>query len=123
MTKASISAVPRPSTSPTSILHPAAARTGGNALRVEALRRRFDSIDAVDGLSFEINEGEVFGLLGPNGAGKTTTISVIATRLRPTSGDALIFGNSVRNDVAAVRRMIGVVPQEISLYPKLTAVE
>jgi ABC-2 type transport system ATP-binding protein len=121
MTTATIrSAVPRPATS---ILHPVAARTGGIALRVEALHKRFDAIEAVAGLSFEINEGEVFGLLGPNGAGKTTTISAIATRLRPTSGDALIFGNSVRTDVAAVRRVIGVVPQEISLYPKLTAVE
>jgi len=123
MTTATISAVPRPSASPTSILHPAAARTGGVALRIDALRKRFDAIEAVAGLSFEINEGEVFGLLGPNGAGKTTTLSVIATRLRPTSGDARIFGYSVRTDVAAVRGMIGVVPQEISLYPKLTALE
>lgn len=92
-------------------------------MRVDALRKRYDAIEAVAGLSFEIHTGEVFGLLGPNGAGKTTTISVLATQLRPTSGDALVFGHSVRHDVAAVRRMIGVVPQEISLYPKLTAAE
>jgi ABC-2 type transport system ATP-binding protein len=92
-------------------------------LRVQALRKCYGAIEAVAGLSFEINGGEVFGLLGPNGAGKTTTISVIATQLRPTAGDALVFGHSVRTDVAAVRRMIGVVPQDIALYPKLTAVE
>jgi ABC-2 type transport system ATP-binding protein len=93
------------------------------ALRLEGLRKRYGTIEAVAGLSFEIHAGEVFGLLGPNGAGKTTTISVIATQLRPTSGDAIVFGHSVRHNVAEVRRMIGVVPQEISLYPKLTAAE
>ncbi|MFQ5666159.1 MAG: ABC transporter ATP-binding protein [Candidatus Binatia bacterium] len=75
------------------------------------------------GLSLDVNAGEVFGLLGPNGAGKTTTISVVATQLRPTSGDAFVFGHSVCHDVTAVRRMIGVVPQDIALYPKLTAAE
>ena len=93
------------------------------ALRIDALRKRYGVIEAVAGLSFEIQAGEIFGLLGPNGAGKTTTISVVATQLRPTSGDAMVFGHSVRTDVAAVRRMIGVVPQEIALYPMLTAAE
>ncbi len=92
-------------------------------MRVEGLRKRYGAIEAVAGIGFEIHEGEVFGLLGPNGAGKTTTISVIATQLRPSSGDAVVFGHSVRRDVSAVRRMIGVVPQEIALYPKLTAAE
>jgi ABC-2 type transport system ATP-binding protein len=90
---------------------------------VQGLRRSFGRIQAVSDLSFDIRAGEVFGLLGPNGAGKTTTISVLATQLRPSAGDALFYGHSVRNDVKAVRRMIGVVPQEISLYPQLTAVE
>jgi ABC-2 type transport system ATP-binding protein len=120
MTTANVSAVPSPVPP---ILHPAPARTGDVALRVEALRKRYDTIEAVAGLSFEIHAGEIFGLLGPNGAGKTTTISVIATMLRPTAGDAMVFGHSVRHDVAAVRRMIGVVPQEVALYPKLTAAE
>lgn len=93
------------------------------ALRVNDLRKSYDDFEAVRGLSFEIQPGEVFGLLGPNGAGKTTTISVIATQLLPSSGDALVFGRSVKDDVNAVRRSIGVVPQEISLYPKLTAAE
>ena len=92
-------------------------------MHVQDLHKRYTTVEAVAGLSFDIDEGEVFGLLGPNGAGKTTTISVIATRLRPTSGDAMVFGRSVRTDVTAVRQMIGVVPQDLSLYPKLTAVE
>jgi ABC-2 type transport system ATP-binding protein len=120
MTTANVSAESQPEPP---ILHPAPARTGEVALRVEALRKRYDAIEAVAGLSFEIRAGEIFGLLGPNGAGKTTTISVIATMLRPTAGDATVFGHSVRRDVAVVRRMIGVVPQEIALYPKLTAAE
>ncbi len=122
MSTANISAVFHP-VSPPPILHPAPARTGEVALRVEALRKSYGSIEAVAGLSFEIHAGEVFGLLGPNGAGKTTTISVLATQLRPTSGDAVVFGHSVRQEVAVVRRLIGVVPQDISLYPKLTAAE
>jgi ABC-2 type transport system ATP-binding protein len=98
-------------------------RNAPAALRVDALRKRYGTIEAVAGLSFEIKPGEVFGLLGPNGAGKTTTISVVATQLRPTSGDAAVFGHSVRTAVGAVRRMIGVVPQDIALYPMLTAAE
>ena len=93
------------------------------AVRVEALRKQYAKVEAVAGLSFEIGAGETFGLLGPNGAGKTTTISVIATRLKPSAGDAVVFGHSVSTDVAAVRQMIGFAPQELSLYPKLTALE
>jgi len=120
MSTATVSAVPP---SPAPMRQPVAAENRPPAVRVDSLRKRYATIEAVAGISFEIQEGEVFGLLGPNGAGKTTIISVIATRLRPTSGDAIVFNRSVRTDVAAVRRMIGVVPQEISLYPKLTAVE
>jgi ABC-2 type transport system ATP-binding protein len=122
MTTATVSAVPsRPAS--TAMLEPTTTSPGTPAVRVDALRKRYGKLEAVAGLSFEIREGEVFGLLGPNGAGKTTTISVIATRLRPTAGDAMVFGHSVRTEVAAVRSMIGVVPQELSLYPKLTAAE
>src|SRR5512143_672655 len=109
MSTSNVSVVPRSSVPPAPILHPAAERTGPAALRVEALHKRYGRIEAVAGISFEINAGEVFGLLGPNGAGKTTTISVVATQLRPTSGDAAVFGHSVRRDVSAVRTMIGVV--------------
>ena len=75
------------------------------------------------GVSLEIREGEIFGLLGPNGAGKTTLLSMISTRIRPTSGDAWVFGKHVVHDVNAARRLLNVAPQEEALYPSLTAEE
>jgi ABC-2 type transport system ATP-binding protein len=77
----------------------------------------------VDGLDATVKVGEAFGLLGPNGAGKTTTLSVLCTLLRPTSGTAAVGGHDVRRDPKAIRRLIGLVPQEIALYPRLTARE
>jgi ABC-2 type transport system ATP-binding protein len=76
---------------------------------------------AVDGVSFRIQEGEVFSLLGPNGAGKTTTISMLSCLLRPSDGDALVAGHSVTREPMAVKTAIGVVPQEIALYDRLSA--
>ncbi|MDQ7840841.1 MAG: ABC transporter ATP-binding protein [bacterium] len=87
------------------------------------LVKHYDGHAAVRGVSFEVRGGEAFGLLGPNGAGKTTTIGMLACLLEPTSGDASIAGSSIRRDPMAVRRAIGVVPQEIALYPTLTARE
>jgi ABC-2 type transport system ATP-binding protein len=81
------------------------------------------ALPAVDGVSFSIEQGEVFSLLGPNGAGKTTTISVLSCLLTPTSGDARVGGNSVRTDPMGVKRLLGVVPQEVALYMTLTATE
>ncbi len=92
-------------------------------VEVRGLLKRFGDFVAVDGVSFEIRRGSVFGLLGPNGAGKTTTISMISCLLAPDEGDVLVDGHSVRGDSAAVRRVLGVVPQEIALYPTLTAAE
>jgi ABC-2 type transport system ATP-binding protein len=92
-------------------------------LKVDGLKKRYRSIEAVAGLSFEIRAGEIFGLLGPNGAGKTTTISILATARKPSGGDATLLGHSISREPDVVRRMIGVVPQEISLYPMLTAQE
>ena len=80
-------------------------------------------VKAVDGISFEIRRGEIFGLLGPNGAGKTTTINVLCTYTEPTSGEVLVDGHSVAAEPEAVKRAIGVVPQDIALYPALSAVE
>ncbi len=93
------------------------------AVRVEGLCKSYDAIQAVRGISFEIHKGEVLGLLGPNGAGKTSTISMLSTQLRPSAGDATVLGHSVASDRLAVRRQIGVVPQDLALYPKLTAAE
>lgn len=119
---ASASQVPAPMTS----VNPpvgSTAQEGEVAVAVRHLRKAYGSTVAVHDLSFEIHTGEVFGLLGPNGAGKTTTISMIATQLRPTGGDAFVFGHSVQRDTQRVRRLIGLVPQEVSLYPQLSARE
>lgn len=93
------------------------------ALVTKNLRRSYDGREAVRGISLEVNEGEIFGLLGPNGAGKTTTLSMISTRIWPTSGDAWVFGKHVVRDVHAARRLLNVAPQEEALYPDLTGQE
>ena len=90
-------------------------------IQVHDLVKKFGSLRAVDGVSFNVQRGELFGLLGPNGAGKTTTINVLATLLRPDGGQVLIDGHDVARDPGAVRDLIGIVPQEIALYTDLTA--
>jgi len=90
-------------------------------VEVEDLRKQYGSITAVDGVSFEIQEGEVFSLLGPNGAGKSTSIGMLTALIEPSGGDARINGVSVRGRSAALRRLFGVVPQEIALYDELSA--
>ena len=92
-------------------------------LEVQKLVKKYGSFTAVKGISFDIQEGEIFSLLGPNGAGKTTTISVLSTLYAPTKGDAVIAGHSVTKDPMAVKQVIGVVPQELALYDDLTARE
>ena len=92
-------------------------------LIADDLHKSFGRLAAVRGLSFGIQRGEVFSLLGPNGAGKTTTISMLSGLVTPTSGDATIAGHSIRRDPQAVKRAIGVVPQEIALYRPLSARE
>ncbi|PKL64729.1 MAG: ABC transporter ATP-binding protein [Methanomicrobiales archaeon HGW-Methanomicrobiales-3] len=93
------------------------------ALQIRNLTRRFDTLVAVDNISFEIRQGEVFGLLGPNGAGKTTTLSMLATMLVPTSGSATVNGIDIGADPDGVRRSIGIVFQDQSLDEELTAAE
>jgi ABC-2 type transport system ATP-binding protein len=85
------------------------------------LRKQFDRLEAVRGVSFTILCGEIFSLLGPNGAGKTTTINMLSCLIEPTSGSAEIAGFQVPGDSLQVRRAIGIVPQEIALYDALTA--
>ncbi len=95
-------------------------------VEVDLLRKQFDppkGTVAVDDLSFSIKQGEIYSLLGPNGAGKTTTISILSGLLRPTGGDARVGGHSILKDSASVKGLLGVVPQDIALYPDLTARE
>jgi ABC-2 type transport system ATP-binding protein len=92
-------------------------------LEVQNLVKKFGDLTAVDGISFDIQAGEIFSLLGPNGAGKTTTISMLSCLIEPTSGDAIIDGHSVTRETLEVKRIIGVVPQEIALYEELSARE
>jgi ABC-2 type transport system ATP-binding protein len=95
----------------------------GIAIQVENLEKNFGEIAAVRGVSFEVKEGEIFSLLGPNGAGKSTTISMLSCLLQPTKGDAFIQGHSIRSDSQGVKNCLGVVPQDIALYPDLSARE
>ena len=81
------------------------------AIEVEDLFKSYGPVDAVRGISFRVEEGEVFALLGPNGAGKTTLIGILTTRVRITAGEALVSGVNVTTDPSGVRRRIGVVPQ------------
>ena len=92
-------------------------------IELQKLARSFGTTVAVKGVTFEIGDGELFSLLGPNGAGKTTTISMLSCLIPPTSGDARVAGHSIVTESLAVRRLIGVVPQEIALYDTLSARE
>ena len=92
-------------------------------LTAENLHKSFNGHKAVNGVSFTIYEGEIFGLLGPNGAGKTTTIRILSTVLEPDRGDVSIGGHSIRHNDDAVRRLIGVCPQELALYADLSALD
>jgi len=92
-------------------------------LAAHDLHKSYDDVEAVRGISFDIQHGEIFSLLGPNGAGKTTTISMLSCLLAPSKGEAEVDGHSVTNDADDVKQSIGVVPQEIALYPTLSARE
>jgi ABC-2 type transport system ATP-binding protein len=95
----------------------------GYAIEVNGLRKAFGSLQAVRGVSFQARAGEVLSLLGPNGAGKSTTIAMLAGLLHPDDGDACIEGHSIRNEGPAAKAALGVVPQDIALYPDLSARE
>jgi len=93
------------------------------AVEVGDLTKRFDNLTAVDGISFSITQGEVFGLLGPNGAGKTTTINMLTGLARPDSGTIRIGGVDCTTDPKAAQHLTGVVPDESNLYPELSGFE
>jgi ABC-2 type transport system ATP-binding protein len=95
----------------------------GKAIQVQDLHKNFGDVYAVQGVSFDVQAGEIFSLLGPNGAGKSTIISMLSCLLEPTQGDALVMGHSILREQMAVKAAIGVVPQEVALYEDLSARE
>jgi ABC-2 type transport system ATP-binding protein len=99
--------------------------TDGRPVEVEVnhLVKRFGKHEAVRDVSFTIGKGEIFGLLGPNGAGKSTTINMMCGYIEPDSGNTLINGISIQKEPRKVKRVLGVVPQEIALYKDLNALE
>ena len=94
-----------------------------HALVVTGLTKRFGDFTAVDGITFTVERGEIFGFLGPNGAGKTTTIRMLLGLLRPTAGHAAVLGYDVERESELVRRHIGYMSQRFSLYQDLTVIE
>src|SRR5579863_10553883 len=94
---------------------------GTLAIEVKDLCKSFGSFRAVDHLSLEVRQGEIFGLLGPNGSGKTTTINMISGLSVPTSGEVRVLGYDVRHQTRQVRQILGAVPQETALYEELSA--
>ncbi len=93
-----------------------------NALSIKDLRKRYNSgLEALNGITLDVKEGEFFGLLGPNGAGKTTTIGIITSLVTKTDGTVTVFGIDIDVDFSAAKRMIGVVPQEFnfSIFEKV----
>jgi ABC-2 type transport system ATP-binding protein len=93
------------------------------AIEVLKLHKSFGETKAVQGVDFNVQQGEIYSLLGPNGAGKTTTISMLSCLLRPDEGDARVMGHSIKDNQMGVKSVLGVVPQEIALYEDLTARE
>jgi ABC-2 type transport system ATP-binding protein len=90
-------------------------------LVVQNLQKSFKDLKAVDGVSFSIEKGEIFGLLGPNGAGKTTTIRILSTIIPAEKGNVTIGGFSIKSNPDNVRGLIGICPQELALYPDMSA--
>ncbi|GAH25264.1 unnamed protein product [marine sediment metagenome] len=93
------------------------------AIETHGLKKYFGDIHAVDGIDLKIPKGYLYGVLGPNGAGKTTTIRMLSTILYPTDGEATVLGFNLRKEASEIRKRIGVCPQELVIYPRLTARE
>lgn len=94
-----------------------------NAIEIVSLTKRYKDVVATDGLTLNIEEGELFSLLGVNGAGKTTTIKMLSCLTEPTEGDAYLLGKSIRRDSSEVKSLIAVSPQETAIAPGLSARE
>ena len=93
------------------------------AVEVNGLVKTFGEVRALDGLSFSVNKGEIYGLIGPNGAGKTTALRIAATLLLPTAGSVKVFGHDVADEASEVRRLISYLPEEAGAYKNLSGKE
>ncbi|NPA47466.1 MAG: ABC transporter ATP-binding protein [Thermococci archaeon] len=96
---------------------------GEKAVEVVELRKDYGKRAALRGISFNVRKGEVFGVIGPNGAGKSTTLKILATLLKPTSGEARVFGMDVVDNASRVRRVISYLPEEAGAYKNLKGIE
>jgi ABC-2 type transport system ATP-binding protein len=92
-------------------------------IEAKGIKKYYKKVRAVDGIDLEVRQGEILGILGPNGAGKSTAISVISSLIRPDEGDVFFKGESILKNPAAIRQVMGIVPQEVALYPDLSAAE
>ena len=90
-------------------------------IRLDGLTRKFNGLTAVDGLTFDVKEGEIFGLLGPNGAGKTTTVRMLSCLIGATAGKAFVGGYEVGKDAIKIREIVGLLPESPGLYGELSA--
>ena len=114
---------PRPPDAAVTLQAVASQRGDAAAIAAEGLTKRFGGLTAVNGVSFTVDPGEIFGFLGPNGAGKTTAIKMLTGLLRPTAGTARVAGYDVSRQAAQIKRTIGYMSQRFSLYPDLTVAE
>jgi ABC-2 type transport system ATP-binding protein len=94
---------------------------GASMIKIINLRKTYDTVVAVENISLEVEAGEVYGLLGPNGAGKTTTVKIVSGLLKQTSGTVEIAGHDLSREPKKAKAAMGVVPQELALYPELSA--
>lgn len=91
-----------------------------NIIETNNLTKYYGKIKGVENVSFDVKEGEIFGFLGPNGAGKTTTIRTILGYLKPTSGEAYVFGKNIEENIIEIRKKVGYIPGDLALYEHLT---
>ncbi len=94
-----------------------------HSIEVVHLKKYYESLLAVDDISFTVNKGEIFGFLGPNGAGKTTTIKMLTGLVKPSNGTATIHGKDIRKEIVEIKKTIGVVTEDSNLYDELSVVD
>src|SRR4051812_37919748 len=95
----------------------------GNALAIRGLQKKFGDKIAVDNITLDVPSGSFFGLVGPNGAGKTTTLSMVTGLLRPDAGRIFVLGRDVWSDPVAAKRLLGVLPDGLKLFDRLTGLQ